>query len=168
MLKGISPLLTGELLKVLAEMGHGDQLAIVDRNFPAASHATRLIELPGCQTLELLAAVLSVFPLDDFQAVPMLAMQTDAGEDGPLGASVAEVVAQHHPEAEVGGVKRLAFYPKAKESYCIVKTGETAPYACYLLTKGVVPRVSDRSEAAVTPRRQAAAAPAATSRRALA
>ena len=101
MLKGLSPLLSPDLLHALASMGHGDELLIVDANFPAATHARRLLRLPGVSATEALEAVLSVLPLDDFGPQPALSMQV-VGDP----TAVPEIVPPETP-ADLGGVPLL-------------------------------------------------------------
>ena len=137
MLKDLDPLLTPDLLGGLARMGHGDWLAVVDRNFPAYRCPT-VVELPGQSVEAVLRAVLSVYPVDTFSNPAVLHMLTDAGEESPA-TSAARTLWQHtaeHPIAE-RGVPRLDFYTPASTAMLTIRTGETLPYACYLLAKGI-------------------------------
>ncbi|WP_130864722.1 RbsD/FucU family protein [Acidipropionibacterium timonense] len=137
MLKGIDPLLTPELLAGLARMGHGDVLAVVDRNFPAY-RCDRVIELPSCGVERVLQAVFSVWPVDTLSTPAVRHMLTDDGVEAPSTARARELwtAAETSPIGEQG-VKRLDFYAPAREAMLTLRTGETLPYACYLLTKGV-------------------------------
>jgi len=142
MLKGLDPYLTPELLRALAEMGHGDQLALVDRNFPAYSTSLEVIALPHATNVDALRAILQVFPVDSFAGDPVIHMLTDDGADGPALAGCREAWdAEEGRDVEVKGVSRHGdggFYALARGAYVVVQTGETLPYACYLIPKGVV------------------------------
>lgn len=137
MLKTINPLLTGELLAILSDMGHGDEIVITDANFPAASAARRLIRLPVSAT-DTLDAVLSVFPLDDFVDAPTAAMQ--APGDRPAIYADFEAAAEKAEGRAVGLelIDRFAFYDRAKEAYAVIATGERRLYANIILKKGVL------------------------------
>jgi L-fucose mutarotase len=142
MLKTIDPLLSPELLAVLRAMGHGDEIAIVDANFPAASHAQRLVRLDGVAAPRVLEAVLSVMPLDDF--VPAAAFRMDVVGDPkaemPVYAEFRASLARFETgtAAHLAGLERHAFYARAKAAYAIIATGETRLYGNILLVKGVV------------------------------
>jgi L-fucose mutarotase len=139
MLKTIDPLLVPELLTALAEMGHGDVLAVVDRNFPAHSCGQRAVELPGADATEVLSAVLTLFPVDAFQDPAAWHKRQDDGEDGPAAAGVRAALdsAEQRPVG-FAGVDRSSFYGLAKAAYCTVRTADNRPYACFLFAKGVV------------------------------
>jgi len=139
MLKGIPPLLSPDLLHVLASMGHGDELVLADANFPAATHAKRLIHLPGTSAPEVLQAVLQLMPLDDFVAQAALTMQV-VGDPAARPPVVMEFNAalQAHGCAPSTGLERFAFYDRAAQAFAIVATGETRIYGNILLKKGVV------------------------------
>jgi L-fucose mutarotase len=139
MLKGISPLLTPDLLHVLASMGHGDELALVDANFPAATHARRLVRLPGSPVPAVLDAVLQLLPLDDFVSQAALTMQV-VGDPAARPPVVAEfdAVLQQHGCPPSTALERFAFYERAAAAFAIVATGEVRIYGNILLKKGVV------------------------------
>jgi L-fucose mutarotase len=140
MLRGINPLLTPDLLYALASMGHGDRIAIVDANFPAASNAKRLITLPGSDAPLLLEAILTVLPIDDFEPDPVAVMQV-VGDPGAMPAVVQEfvdVLARYNIAAPAQ-LERHAFYRATTDAFTIVQTGERRFYGNVLLTKGVVP-----------------------------
>jgi L-fucose mutarotase len=143
MLKGIHPLLTADLLHELASMGHGDEIAIVDANFPAARLARRLIELPGASAPEALAAVLTVFPLDGDSLPAAVTMQV-IGDAEAVPEAVADFAAVFTDcglaDWEIGSLERNAFYERASRALAIVRTGELRPYGNILLVKGVVNR----------------------------
>ena len=144
MLKGVHPLLTPELLGVLAAMGHGDDLAVVDANFPATSVAVetahgRPIYLPGASLAEAVEAVLSLFPLDSFVDQPALCMASDSGpsEMPPVQKEVQLVVdAAEGRHLPLGSLERFAFYEAAEASYAVVQTGERRWWGDVLLKKG--------------------------------
>ena len=139
MLLHLDPVLSPDLLHALAAMGHGDRIALVDANFPAA-RGRRLIHLPGIGTPRALQAVLSVFPIDTFIPEPCTFMQV-VGEPDALPPVVAEMNAAlaSHGARPAAGLERHAFYAAAETAYIIVQTGERRFYGCILLTKGVVP-----------------------------
>lgn len=139
MLKGISPLLSPDLLHVLASMGHGDELVLADANFPAATHARRLVHLPGSSAPDVLHAVLGVFPLDDFVPQAALTMQVvgDPAARPPVVVGFDAVLAAHACPPS-SGLERFAFYERAAAAFAIVATGETRIYGNILLKKGVV------------------------------
>jgi len=140
MLKGIDPLLTPDLLHVLASMGHGDRIAIVDANFPAASKARRLVAMPGIGSPEALDAILKLLPIDDFEPDPVAVMQVvgDPAAVPPVAAAFTAVLRQHGlpPPASL---ERHAFYQATDAAVAVVQTGERRFYGCILLTKGVIP-----------------------------
>ena len=139
MLKGLSPLLSPDLLHVLASMGHGDEIVLADANFPAATHAKRLVRLPGCSAPDVLNAVLSVLPLDDFVAHAALTMQVvgDAGARPPV-VDAFDAVLHTHGFGAAAALERFAFYERAAGAFAIIATGETRIYGNILLKKGVV------------------------------
>jgi L-fucose mutarotase len=130
-LKGIHPLLHADLLQVLAAMGHGDELAVVDNNFPAASVARRLVRLDGVGTLEAGRAILSVLPLDTFVEAPLIRMEI-VGDP----VTVPAVQAEFHElcgrveqrEIAMASLPREAFYERARTAYAVVATSESRPY----------------------------------------
>ena len=139
MLKNISPVISPSLLKILMEMGHGDEIVIGDGNFPAASVAKRLIRLDGHGVNEVLGAILKLMPLDTYVDCPVALMDNDDPSDRPpIWAEYAETIKAEEGEKGVELVERFAFYERAKKAYCVVATGETAIYANIILKKGVV------------------------------
>lgn len=138
MLKGINPIIPPELLKLLCEMGHGDEIVIGDGNFPAASNAKRLVRCDGHAVPELLDAILALFPLDTYVDSPVILMQTGEGEATPeIWASYQQIIDKHQP-SELSQIERFAFYERARQAYAIVATGESALYANIILKKGVI------------------------------
>ena len=141
MLKGIDSLISPELLQILAGMGHGDELAVVDANFPATTMARRLVRLDGATATRALEAVLSLLPLDDFVEAPVAVMQV-VGDPN----TIPEVVKEFHQVAEAAEGKkvmmeridRFAFYERVKAAYAVVATGEGRLYGNVLVKKGVI------------------------------
>jgi L-fucose mutarotase len=143
MLKGIHPLLTADLLHALARMGHGDEIAIVDANFPAARLGPQVIEVAGASSPAALAAVLTVFPVDAHARPAAVTMQVvDQPEAVPEAvADFAKVFAECAlADREIGSLERHAFYARARNACALVRTGELRPYGNILLVKGVVNR----------------------------
>ena len=140
MLKGISPLLSPELLKVLDEMGHGDESVCADANFPTVSTGKRIVRADGIGAVELLDAVLQLFPLDQYDEDHFVLMEVVPGDpvQTPIWDEYKAVLNRYEPEAKVHTMERFAYYERAKEAYCVVATGETAQYANMILKKGVV------------------------------
>lgn len=141
MLKGIPSILTPELLKILMEMGHGDEIVIADGNFPAAAIAQRLARCDGHNVPELLDAILKFFPLDTFVDAPVALMQVVPGNkvETPIWDVYKEIVKKHEPVTnKFENIERFAFYERSKKAYAIIATGEKALYANIILKKGVV------------------------------
>ena len=143
MLIGIDPLLGPELLHALCAMGHGDEVAIVDANFPAASMGTRVVEARGANSTAMLNAVLSVLPVDTY-VVPAVFTMEVVGDPRTVPPPVAEFAATINDHAlgdcEIGHLERSAFYARARGAFVIVRTGDMRPYGNVLLVKGVVNR----------------------------
>ena len=144
MLKGIPGILSPELLKVLCEMGHGDNIVISDGNFPAESMGNNaiVIRCDGHGVPELLDAVLQLFPLDTYVENPVHLMQVVPGDkvETPIWETYRQIIQKHDPRGQntVGHIERFAFYEEAKKAYAIIATGEKALYANIMLQKGVV------------------------------
>lgn len=139
MLKGIPKIISPELLKFLCEKGHGDEIIIADGNFPAASHAQRLVRCDGHNVPELLEAILELFPLDTFVESPVSLMQVAKGDElYPVIWNEYKEIISRHGKFKTSEVERFAFYERAKNAYAIVATGESALYANILLKKGVI------------------------------
>ena len=139
MLKGISPILSPELLKILCEMGHGDEIVIGDGNFPAASNAKRLVRCDGLGVPEILDAILRLFPLDTYVESPVALMATGAEEETPaIWKTYGEIVEKHNGKTGISQIERFAFYERARNAYAVIASSETAIYANVILKKGVV------------------------------
>jgi L-fucose mutarotase len=140
MLKGIPSILSPELLKVLMEMGHGDELVLADGNFPAASVAQRLVRSDGNGVPELLDAILRFFPLDPYVAQPVALMAVVPGDtyQPVIWDEYRRIVDRYEPGAQIERVERFAFYERARQAYVVIASSETALYANLILKKGVV------------------------------
>ena len=141
MLKGIPPVFSPELLKVLMEMGHGDEIVIADGNFPAASIAQRLIRSDGNNVTELLDAILTFFPLDTFVEFPVALMSVVPGDNyKPVIWEEYRNIIKNYDEnfKDFEYVERYAFNERAKKAYAVISTSEMALYANIILKKGVV------------------------------
>ena len=138
LLKNIPKILSPEFLKILCEMGHGDEIVIADGNFPAASIAQRLIRLDGHDVPEVLSAILELFPLDTY-AQPIFLMEKVHGDavKTPIWETYKEIVETHTNE-KFEHIERFAFYERARSAYAVIATGENALYANIILKKGVV------------------------------
>jgi L-fucose mutarotase len=140
-LKGIDPLLSGDLLKVLDDMGHGDELALVDRNFPAYASGRPVIRLGEVSVVRAARAILSVLPLDSFVERPLERMEV---EDDPALTTpsqdelLALASAAEGRVLDYGIVPRLLFYERVRSVFAVVHTLDDTPYGCFLLHKGVV------------------------------
>ena len=141
MLKGLDPLLSPDLLKTLRAMGHGDEIALVDANFPASSLGPPTLRLDGVSATAALDAILSVMPLDDFVAPACWRMEVVGAPEAeqPIFAEFRAIVAAREGAGfALGALERHAFYARAAMAFAIVATGETRLYGNILLKKGVV------------------------------
>ncbi len=141
MLKGISPVISPDLLKTLSEMGHGDEIVISDAHFPAhtfGKNCAAVIRADGIPADALLAGIIPLFELDAYVDAPVAMMQAVPGDT--LDPSVeAKYRAAMKYDGTIERVERFAFYERAKKAYAIVITGETAKYGNIILKKGVTP-----------------------------
>ena len=140
MLKGLPAILSPELLKILCEMGHGDEIVIGDGNFPAASCAQRLVRLDGHGVCEILDAILRVFPLDTYVAAPVALMQVTPGDDykPEIWPEYRRIVQEREGGHQFEEIERFAFYERARHAFCVAATSEPAQYANVILKKGIV------------------------------
>jgi L-fucose mutarotase len=141
MLKGLDPLLGPELLATLRAMGHADEIAVVDANFPAAANARRLIRAEGASATLMVKAILSVLPLEQFEPVAAFRMAVDGSpEDTPPVidefASLLKAVGYGGP---IGVLERFAFYERTRAAYAIVATSERRYWGNLILKKGAIP-----------------------------
>jgi L-fucose mutarotase len=147
MLKGINPLLNSEVLGALRAMGHGDDLVVVDTNFPAQSVARQtslgaVLRIDNVSAAQAVRAILSVYPLDGFvdDAAARMEVVGAPSEVPPVQKEVQqEIDAAEGKEWPLMPIERYAFYERAKKAYCVIQTGERRFYGCFALRKGVVP-----------------------------
>ena len=141
MLKGISPAISPDLIKVMMEMGHGDELVIADGNFPAASIAQRLVRADGLGCLKLLDDILNLLPLDQYVEKPVALMAVVPGDPYKpvIWDDYRKIVQQHESTfTDFDYVERFAFYERARRAYAVLATSEMALYANIILKKGVI------------------------------
>jgi len=140
MLKNVPKLLSPALLKILCEMGHGDEIVIGDGNFPAASNAKRLVRADGIGAAAMLDAVLQVFPLDQYDENNFVLMQKCEGDtaDTRIWQQYEAILRKYEPRATVSFEERFAYYERAKRAYAVIATGEEKQYANIILKKGCV------------------------------
>jgi len=140
MLKNVPSVLSPELLKIMMEMGHGDEIVIGDGNFPAASNAQRLVRLDGHGVCEILDAMLQFLPLDTYVEAPVGLMAVTPGDPvvPVIWDDYRKIIKEREGDHKIEMVERFEFYERAKKAYAIVATGETALYANIILKKGVV------------------------------
>ncbi len=143
MLKGIPSILSPDLLKILCEMGHGDEITIGDGNFPGCSCCPRVIRMDGHNVPEILDAILQVFPLDIYVDHPVTLMQIVPGDavETPIWDTYHEIVRKYDQRGESAfeSIERFTFYDRVKEkSYAVIMTSENALYANVILKKGVI------------------------------
>lgn len=142
MLKGISPLLSPELLATLARMGHGDEIVLADAHFPGESVNPCCLRADGLRIADLLGAILPLFELDAYVPHPVQMMAPIEGDtlDPAVEAAYLVPIRKHAPDmATIHRLERFAFYDRAKSAFAVVMTGETAKYGNIILTKGVTP-----------------------------
>ncbi|MCW3804547.1 L-fucose mutarotase [Plebeiibacterium marinum] len=142
MLKGISPLLSPELLSVLYRMGHGDEIILADAHFPGETFNTNVLRADGIKIPDLLAAILPLFELDQYVENPLIMMDAVVGDtlDPKVEDSYLKSIHLTNPKVNpIERLERFAFYERAKSAYAVVITGETAKYGNIILKKGVTP-----------------------------
>ena len=142
MLKGVSKIVSPELLKILAEMGHGDEIVIADANFPSVTNGQRVVRADGIGGAEMLEAVLSLIPLDVYSDPNMMFMALsacDVGKVDPVIWKDYERIAKEKDETvRIGQIERYEFYDRAKNAFAVIATGESAIYANIIIKKGVI------------------------------
>ena len=142
MLKGISPLLSPELLTVLCRMGHGDEIVLADAHFPGDTMGRRVLRADGLKIAALIDAILPVFELDSYVDAPLVMMAAVPGDklDPRVEKAYRAAVDRHAPKTPpIARMERFAFYDRAKQAFAVVMTGETAKYGNIILKKGVTP-----------------------------
>ena len=140
MLKGIPKIVSPELLKVLCEMGHGDEIVIADGNFPSETYGKRVVRADACGGVEMLKAVLSLIPLDTYAENNFALMALTGGdtEIPKIWAEYRKIANEKDDNVREEQMERFAFYERAKKAYAVIATGEEAVYANIILKKGVV------------------------------
>ena len=140
MLKGISPLLFPELLKMLAEMGHGDEIILSDAHFPACAAGVPVLQAPGVDVPQLLDAVCAVWKLDQYVEKPAVMMAPLPGDslDENYVSLCRSVMQKHGESGQIDFIDRLDFYKRAEKVHCVVVTGEVRKYGNLLWKKGVI------------------------------
>ena len=140
MLKNIPPILGPDLLGILRAMGHGDEIAIVDANYPADAAGPALVRLDGVSATDALDAILTLMPLDDFVDDAAFCMQVvgDASKREPVMDAFETIVKKHEPKMGLASLERFAFYERVSQGCAIVQTGERRLYGNILLKKGII------------------------------
>ncbi len=141
MLKGLSPYLSPDLLKILAEMGHGDEIILADAHFPGHTFGQRVLRADGVSVSTMLDAIIPVFELDSYSP-PLVMMQVVPGDtlDLQVETDYLQAIRRHAPQAPAPErIDRFAFYERAKGVYAVLMTGEIRKYGNILLKKGVTP-----------------------------
>jgi L-fucose mutarotase len=141
MLKGISPVISPALLKVLAEMGHGDEIILADAHFPGHTFCKTVIRADGIRIPDLLEGIIPLFELDSY-ADPLIMMAAVKGDklDPKVEAAYMKAIRKSAPKASaVKRIDRFAFYERAEKAFACAMTGELAKYGNIILKKGVTP-----------------------------
>ena len=142
MLKNINKLVSPELIKVLCEMGHGDEIVIADGNFPSENFGKRVIRADGISGTEMLNAVLSLIPLDTYSDPNMILMRLMKCDEGKIDPQIwkeyEKIAKENDDNVKIGNIDRFEFYDRAKDAYAVIATGEEAVYANIIIKKGVI------------------------------
>ena len=140
MLKGIPPILGPDLLYILRAMGHGDEIAIVDANYPGDSAGPQLVRLDGISATDVLDAILTVMPLDTFVDEQAFGMEVvdDAKKREQTHKDFDKLIKKHEPGMKLSLLERFAFYERVHGAYAVIQTGERRLYGNVLLKKGIV------------------------------
>lgn len=139
MLRGLNPILGPDLLHCLRSMGHGDEIAIVDGNYPADSHANRLLRYDGHDVIDVLNAILSVFPIDNISnSISHAVNMNYPNTRYDIHNEMISAVREHGIESEVTAQMPEVFYNRVKNCYAVIATSEGALYANIILRKGVI------------------------------
>lgn len=142
MLKGISPLISPDLLWTLCSMGHGDEIVLADAHFPGHTMNDNVLRADGIRIPDLLEGILPLFELDNYVEAPLLMMAAVEGDklDPAVEKTYRKAIDKHVPnKPKIGHIDRFAFYERAQSAYAVVMTGETAKYGNIILVKGVIP-----------------------------
>lgn len=142
MLKGIPKIISPELLKMLSETGHGDEIVIADGNFPAETLGKRVVRADGISGTEMLEAVMSLVPLDTYSDPNFMLMQLTESDKGGINPTIWDeyknIADRYDKNVRIGFIDRFDFYERAKSAYVVIATGEEAVYANIILKKGVI------------------------------
>ena len=142
MLLGLPHLLTGDLLKILSDMGHGDEIVIADANFPAQRYGQRVLHFPAVSTVEMLRSILKVVPLDHLGGSPVCLMEVakedDCGVPAIWSLFKRELSVAGYVDTKFDLIERLNFYERSKTAFAVIQTGEMALYGNLILRKGVI------------------------------
>ncbi|NWK56208.1 L-fucose mutarotase [Verrucomicrobiaceae bacterium N1E253] len=142
MLKGISPILSPELLATLCRMGHGEEILLADGHFPAHEFSDTVIRADGLSIPDLLDAILPLFELDAYDPAPVITMEAVEGDSlaPTVEGSYAEVIARHSElNPKISRLERYAYYERVRNAHAVVATGDVNKYANIILKKGVTP-----------------------------
>ena len=140
MLKGISPAISPDLLKALAEMGHGDEIVLADAHFPGHTMNNHVLRADGVDIATLLRGIVPLFALDSY-APPLIMMAAVAGDelDPSVEARYRAALFDDQPAKPIERIDRFAFYDRARQAFAVVMSGEVAKYGNIILKKGVTP-----------------------------
>ena len=142
MLKNVPKLLSPELIKILCEMGHGDEIVIGDANFPSATCGKRIVRADGIGGEALLDAILTMIPLDTYADENLMMMQltpSDVGKVDPvIWKAYEKIAAEKDGNQRIANIERFDFYERAKNAYAVIASGEEAIYANVIIKKGVI------------------------------
>ena len=142
MLKGISPIISPELLGTLARMGHGDDIILADAHFPGETYNKNVIRADGLRIPDLLAAILPLFEIDAYVEHPLIMMAAVEGDELDPFVEESYLMSIHKTNPDAAPIQRIdrfEFYSRAKNAFAAVMTGETAKYGNIILKKGVTP-----------------------------
>ena len=139
MLKNIPKIVSPELLKILCEMGHGDEIVIADGNFPSVTNGKRVVRADGHGGEAILDAVLSLIPLDTYASENFMLMETTNGDPTPeIWEKYFDIANKHDDNLRIGMVERFDFYERARNAFAVIATVESAIYANIIIKKGVI------------------------------
>lgn len=140
MLLGIPAQISPDLLKIICEMGHGDEIVLADANFPSASMAQRLVRTDGIEIPKLLSGILELFPLDQYDSRNFILMEKCEGDEADVSvwSEYKNILNKYSPETQMSFMERFDYYERAKNAYAVVATGERRQYANIILKKGCV------------------------------
>ncbi len=138
MLKGVKPCISADLIKILMEMGHGDELVIADANFPGAALARNFVRADGVPATELLDAILDLIPLDEYVEAPVVLMKVVKGDNAetPVWEDYRRIVDSKQKNVRFEYIDRFEYYERAKRAYAVVQSGELKKYSNILIKKG--------------------------------